>query len=94
LILFKITIIYINYYAVQIENKNQFIKIENSLIRISKIDSVKTRHIVKANNFGKVSDESFPEIIISVGPEKYIFTFENLQKQAEAFALIEEIITL
>jgi hypothetical protein len=79
---------------VQIENKNKFIKIENSLIRISKIDSVKTRHIIKANNFGKVSDESFPEIIISVGADKYVFTFETGQKQADAFALIEEIITL
>lgn len=41
-----------------IENKSQFIKIQGSLIRISKIDCVKARHIIKANNFGKISDES------------------------------------
>lgn len=77
----------------EIENKDQFIKIQNTLIRIAKIDSVKTRHIVKANNFGKVSDESLPEIIINVGADKYVFTFESEAKQAKAFAQIEQIIT-
>lgn len=77
----------------QIENKAPFIKIQNTLIRITKIDSVKTRYIVKANNFGKVSDESLPEIIISLGADKYVFSFETEAQQADAFALIEQIIT-
>jgi hypothetical protein len=80
-------------YLMPIERKKQFIKIQNTLIRISKIDSVKTRYTVKANNFGKVSDESYPEIIISVGSDKYVFVFESEAEQARIFAEIEQVIT-
>ncbi|RKR82705.1 hypothetical protein BDD43_2890 [Mucilaginibacter gracilis] len=76
----------------QVENKNQFIKIQNPLIRIAKIDLVKTRYVVKANNFGKISNGSFPEIIVGVGSDKHVFAFENEAEQAEAFTQIEQII--
>ena len=75
-----------------IEQVNKFIKIQNTLIRISKIDAVKTRHIVKANNFGKISDETFPEVILSVGNDKYVFVFPNEAEQQDAFNVIENII--
>ena len=77
----------------EIENKNSFIKIDDSLIRITKIDSVKMRHIVKANNFGKISDESYPEIIVSVGADKYVFPFATEAAQKDAFKQIEKIVT-
>lgn len=76
-----------------IENKNQFIKIQGSLIRISKIDSVKARYVVKANNFGNVADESYPEIIISTGADKHVFVFTTEIEQTQTFAQIEQIIT-
>ncbi len=75
-----------------IEHKKDFIKIQDSLIRISKIDSVKMRTVSKANNFGKVSDVSFPEIIISIGADKHVFVFENDREQLEAFKEISQII--
>ncbi|EHQ29402.1 hypothetical protein [Mucilaginibacter paludis] len=74
------------------EQKNQFVKIQDTLIRISKIDSVKTRHIVKANNFGNISDESLPELIISAGTDKYVFMFEDKASQQQAFTELEMII--
>jgi hypothetical protein len=76
-----------------IEAKGLFIKLQNTLIRTSKIDSVKTRHLVKVNNFGKAANDSFPEIIVSVGIDKYVFAFETEAEQAAAFADIENIIT-
>jgi hypothetical protein len=77
----------------KIERKGPFILIENSFIRISKIDMVKTRHIIKANNFGKVSDESLPEVIISVGTDKHVFNFNTEEEQIKAFDTVQQIIT-
>lgn len=75
-----------------IEHKGDFIKIQSSLIRIAKIDSVKMRTVIKANNFGKVSDEAVVELIISIGADKHVFAFENEQEQIGAFGEIEKII--
>jgi len=76
-----------------IEDKSPFIRIDNSLIRVSKIDSLRARQITKPNNFGKVSDAFFAEIIVSVGADKHVFEFKTEAEQNTAFVFIEKIIT-